>query len=87
MILRDDQPMIFRLRPAQCLAAAILLLGLALSTMASAQEAMQLDLEFRNSLLRGQALAEPAEGRHLRQQPIGVAGRHPRRHRHHHGKV
>jgi hypothetical protein len=79
--------MIFRLRPAQCLAAAILLLGPALGTMASAQEAMQLDLEFRNSLLRGQALAEPAEGRHLRQQPIEVAGRHPRRHRHHHGKV
>ena len=79
--------MIFRLRPAQCLAAAILLLGPALGTMASAQEAMQLDLEFRNSLLRGQALAEPAEGRHLRQQPIGVADRHPRRHRHHHGKV
>ena len=74
--------MIFCLRSAQCLVAAVLLLGPALSTMASAQEAMQLDLEFRNSLLRGQALPEPAEGRHLRQQPIEVARHHPRRHRH-----
>jgi hypothetical protein len=63
------------------------LLGPALGTMASAQEAMQLDLEFRNSLLVGQALPEPAERHHLRQQPIEVAGHHPRRHRHHHGKV
>jgi hypothetical protein len=74
--------MIFRLRPAQCLAAAVLLLGPALSTMASAQEAMQLDLEFRNSLLRGQALPEPAERRHLRQQPTEVARHHPGRRRH-----
>jgi hypothetical protein len=79
--------MIFRLRPTQCLAAAVLLLGPVLGTMASAQEAMQLDLEFRNSLLRGQVLPESAERRHLRQQPIELAGRHPRRHRHHHGKV
>jgi hypothetical protein len=82
MILGDDRPMTYRLRPAQCLAAAVLLLGPALSSMASAQEAMQLDLEFRNSLLRGQALPERAEGRHLRQQPIEVARRHPRRRRH-----
>ena len=74
--------MIFRLRPAQCLAAAVLLLGPALSTMASAQEAMQLDLEFRNSLLRGQALPQPAEQRHLRQQPTEVARHHPGRRRH-----
>jgi hypothetical protein len=74
--------MIFCLRSAQCLVAAVLLLGPALSTMASAQEAMQLDLEFRNSLLRGQALPEPAERRHLRQQPTEVARHHPGRRRH-----
>jgi hypothetical protein len=75
-------PVIFRLRPAQCLAAAVLLLRPALSSMASAQEAMQLDLEFKNSLSRGQALPEQAEGHHLRQQPIEIARRYPRRRRH-----
>jgi hypothetical protein len=76
-------PMAFRLRPAHCLIAAVLLLGPALSSTASGQEAMQLDLEFRNSLLRGQAPHEQAEGRRLQpQQPIEVARRHPRRHRH-----
>jgi hypothetical protein len=74
-------PVTFRLRPARCLAAAVLLLGLALNSMASGQEAMQLDLEFRNSLLRGQASHEQVEGRHLQQQPIELARRHPRRHR------
>jgi hypothetical protein len=76
-------PMVFRWRPAQCLAAAIiLLLGPALSSMASGQEAMQLDLEFRNSLLRGQALPEQVERRRLRQQPIEASTRHPKRRRH-----
>jgi hypothetical protein len=75
--------MVFRWRPAQCLAAAIiLLLGPALSSMASGQEAMQLDLEFRNSLLRGQALPEQVERRRLRQQPIEASTRHPKRRRH-----
>ena len=68
--------MTFRLRPARCLAAAILLLGPALSSMASGQEAMQLDLEFKNSLLRGQASQDQIEGRYRQQQPI-AAGKAP----------
>jgi hypothetical protein len=47
-----------RWRSALPLAAVVLLLGPALTAMASAQEAMQLDLEFRNSLLRGPAPRE-----------------------------
>ena len=74
--------MTFRLHPARCFAAAILLFGPALGSTASGQEAMQLDLEFRNSLLRGQASQEQAEGRHLQQQPIEVVRRHPKRRRH-----
>ena len=64
------------------LAGAVLLLGPVLASRASAQEAMQLDLDFRNSLLRGSAPQEQGEGRHLQQQQIEVAKRHPRRHRH-----
>ena len=71
--------MTFRLRPARCLAAAIFLLGPALSSMASGQEAMQLDLEFKNSLLRGQTSQDQTEGRYRQQQPIAVARRPPRR--------
>ena len=51
--------MIFRLRPAWCLAAAILLLGPALTGMASAQEAMQLDA---GMLGTGQAARWKSEG-------------------------
>jgi hypothetical protein len=79
--------MIFHLGPAQYLAAAVLLLGPALTGMASAQEAMQLDLEFRNSLLRPPAPREQGEARYLQQKQIPAAGHHPRRHRHRHRKV
>lgn len=72
--------MTFRLRPALCLAVAILLTGPALSSTALGQEAMQLDLEFRNSLLRGQASRDQPEERHL-QQPIEGAKCRPKRHR------
>ena len=76
-------PVILRRRPAQCLAAAaILSLGQALCSMASGQEAMQLDLEFRNSLSRGQTLPEQAEERRPRQQPIETSRRRPKRSRH-----
>jgi hypothetical protein len=75
-------PMVFRRRPAQCLAAAVLLLGPAVSSVASGQEAMQLDLEFKNSLSRGQPLPEQAEGHSIRQQPIEPSRRHPKRRRH-----
>ena len=70
-------PMTFRLRPARCLAAAIFLLGPALSSTASGQEAMQLDLEFKNSLLRGQTSQDQTEERYRQQQPIAVAGAIP----------
>ena len=74
-------------RSALRLATVVLSLGPALTAMASAQEAMQLDLEFRNSLLRGPAPREQGEARHLQQRQIDVVRHHPRRHRHRHGKV
>jgi hypothetical protein len=74
--------MTFRLPFASSLAAAVLLLGPALNSMASAQDVMQLDIEFRNSLLRSTASQEQGEGRHLQQQHIEVVKGHPRRHRH-----
>jgi hypothetical protein len=74
--------MTFRLTFAWSLAVAVLLLGPALSPMASAQDVMQLDTEFRNSLLRGPSSPEQGEGRHLQQPQIEPARRHPRRHRH-----
>lgn len=73
--------MTFRLHPAHCLAVAILLTGPVFSSTALGQEAMQLDLEFRNSLLRGQASRDQPEGRHFQQQPIEVAKCQPKRHR------
>jgi hypothetical protein len=83
--------MTFRTRSAPCLAAAILFLSLAPASIASAQEAMQLDLEFRNSLSRGATSQEQGEGRQLQgrrrdaseaQKQIEVAKRYPMRRRH-----
>jgi hypothetical protein len=53
--------MTVRLRSTFRLAAAVLLLGLALTSAASAQEAMQLDLMFKDSLLRGSTSREQGE--------------------------
>jgi hypothetical protein len=82
--------MIFRVRSALRLAAAALVAGLAaLASVASAQEAMQLDLAFRNSLLRGSASQEQGEESHLQgrhrdgreaQGYVSAPRRQPRRH-------
>ena len=79
--------MSLRSRSALPLAAVVLLLGPALTAMASAQEAMQLDLEFKDSLLRGPALREQGEARYFQQKQTPVARHHPRGHRHCRGKV
>jgi hypothetical protein len=71
------------------LATAVFLLGSALTSTASAQDVMQLDLAFRDSLLRKspsdgytgrQEWPRPNEG--LAQEQINPVQRHPRRHRH-----
>ena len=79
----------FRLTSAVRLAAAVLLLGPAFTSTASAQDVMQLDLEFRNSLQRkspSEGYASRQEGRRtdggVAQEPINPAQRQPRRHRH-----
>ena len=79
----------FRLASTVRLAAAVLLLGPAVTSTASAQDVMQLDLEFRNSLLRkspSEGYASRQEGRRaddgVAQEPINPARRQPRRHRH-----
>ena len=79
----------FRLASAVRLAAAVLLLGPAFTSTASAQDVMQLDLEFRNSLLRkspSESYTSRQEGRRtddgVAQDPINPAQRQPRRHRH-----
>lgn len=76
--------MAFRLRSASRLAAATLLLGFGLTRIASAQDVMQLDLEFRNSLSRGSPPQEQSGRRDTSaaQGHIDVARRHSRRHRH-----
>jgi len=75
--------MTFSLRSAPCLAAAVFLLGLALTRIASAQDVMQLDLEFRNSLLRGSPPQEqgPRRDASEAQGQLDVARRYLRRHR------
>ena len=79
----------FRLTSAVGLAAAVLLLGPAFTSTASAQDVMQLDLEFRNSLQRkspSEGYAGRQEGRRVddgvAHEQINPAQRQPRRHRH-----
>jgi hypothetical protein len=75
--------MTFRNYSASYLAAVVFFAGLAtFTTTASADDPMQLDIDFRNSLSQGHtpAAQQEAEGRHLRQQPVLAAKRHPRRH-------
>ena len=75
-------------RSVLCRAAAVVCLGLVPARIVSAQDSMQLDLEFRNSLLRGSPQPEQAGRRrdadeaqeHIQGQ-IDVARRHPRYHR------
>jgi hypothetical protein len=76
--------MTFRNRSASYLAAAAFCAGLAnLTSAASAQDVMQLDLDFKNSLSRGHApeVRQEGEGRRLRQEPVVATKRLPRRHR------
>jgi hypothetical protein len=81
--------MVVRLASALRFATAVLLLGPALASAASAQDVMQLDLAFKDSLQRGAGSERPAgyqEGRgrtasEARQHGNAVR-RHPRRHRH-----
>jgi len=80
--------MTVRLPSAVRLATAVVLLGPALTSTASAQDVMQLDLAFRDSLQR----KSPSDGHtdrrgwqrpdeSLAQEQINPILRHPRRHR------
>jgi hypothetical protein len=60
-------------------AAVALFLGLVLPSIASAQDVMQLDTMFRDSLLRK---PEPqSEAGRFRQEQVVATRRHPKRHR------
>ena len=81
--------MTVRLPSAVRFATAVFLLGPVLTSTASAQDVMQLDLAFRDSLLRKsptEGYAGRQEGRRpdesLAQEQINQVQRHPRRHRH-----
>jgi hypothetical protein len=76
--------MTVRLRATFRLAAAVLLLGPALTSAASAQEAMQLDLMFKDSLLRGSASREQREADRVqgRREDVGRAREYRRTGRH-----
>jgi hypothetical protein len=76
--------MTVRLRSTFRLAAAGLLLGLALTSAASGQEAMQLDLMFKDSLLRGSASQKQREADRVqgRREDVGRAREHPGTARH-----
>jgi hypothetical protein len=70
------------MRCASYVATAVLLLGPALPSIAPAQDVMQLDTMFRDSLLRKPE--SQAEGSRLHEQAV-VVRRHPKRHRHKEG--
>jgi hypothetical protein len=71
--------MTVRLSSTFRLTAAGLLLGLALTSAASAQEAMQLDLMFKDSLLRGSASRGQGEAGRVqgRREDVGGAREQP----------
>lgn len=73
--------MIFDMRSV--LGAGALVMGSALSSAASAQDAMQLDLMFRDTLLRRPAAHEPVNGSRLQREHREIATRHPRRQQRH----
>lgn len=52
----------FQMPVAPCLAVAVLFLGTALTSIASAQDVMELDLVFKNGLLRGHGHEGKREG-------------------------
>jgi len=81
--------MVVRLPSALRFATAVLLLGPAFTSAASAQDVMQLDLAFKDSLQRrpgseGPAGHEAGRGRDASEvrEHIKAARRYPRRHRH-----
>ena len=81
--------MAVRLPSALRFATAVLLLGPALASAVSAQDVMQLDLAFKDSLQRGAGSQGPTGYQEGRSRPAKEAGepgnavrRHPRRHRH-----
>lgn len=80
--------MTYHMRAALCLAAAVMFLDMALAQVASAQDVMQLDLMFRDSLLRKAPLQSEADHHGRREdvgaahQPIDEARRPPRPRRH-----
>ena len=74
--------MFFYRRFAMCIGVAALCSVASLIRTASAQDAMQLDTMFRDSLLRK---PEPEQGRHqlrIQREQIEVTRRRPRLHRH-----
>jgi hypothetical protein len=80
--------MVVRLPSALRFATAVLLLGPALASAASAQDVMQLDLAFKDSLQRGAGSEGPTGYQEGRSRPTSEARehgnalrRHPRRHR------
>ena len=82
--------MICHARAASGLAAAVMFLDMAFASAASAQDVMQLDLMFRDSLQRKsppetQGPADYGRGRDVSaalQEPAKVTRRHWRRHHH-----
>lgn len=81
--------MVVRLPSALRFATAVLLLGPALTSAASAQDVMQLDLAFKDSLQRRPASEGLADYREVRgrvaseaREHIKPARRYQRRHRH-----
>lgn len=80
--------MLFHPRGAFGLAAAAMFLNMGFVSVASAQDVMQLDYMFRESLLRKTPpdQVQIDQGRRPQvgtvQEPIKAARRHPRRHRH-----
>ena len=81
--------MTFNIRYAPGLAAAFMFLDMAVGSVASAQDVMQLDLAFKNGQLptsQGQGQATDRQGTRqdvgAAQKQTKAARRHPRLHRH-----
>jgi hypothetical protein len=84
----DESPTMLPIRSALGLATAVMFLNMALASVASAQDVMQLDLMFRDSLLRKTAPESQLDDHTRRQDtgamqdPVRLARRHPRPRRH-----
>jgi hypothetical protein len=78
----------FAMRTVLRLTAGVMLMKMAFASVASAQDVMQLDLMFRESLLRRTASDGKADDQSIRQRTgevlrsVRIAQRHARRHRH-----